>query len=97
VELVLIVIMDKTPFNHNGNISSNLILDTFKLQRKNIMGDEDEDERNEYSTLDFVGDVLNTVAEVMVIEAVAEVLVATASVAGEVACSVIEGIVNSDS
>lgn len=57
--------------------------------------DEDEDERTGYNTLDFVGDVLNTVAEVMVIEAVAEVLIASASVAGEVACAVAEGIADS--
>lgn len=56
---------------------------------------EDEDKRTGYDTLDFVGDVLSTVAEVIVIEAVADVVITAASVAGEVACAVAEGIADS--
>lgn len=61
------------------------------------MDDEEETPQKPYTTLDFLGDVCEAVTEAIVIEAAVEILATSASVLGEVAVSVIDGIVNSDS
>ena len=56
---------------------------------------ETEERNTKHPVLNFVDDVLESVAEVIILEAIAEVLVASISVAGEVAVAMIDGISSS--